>query len=208
MNVEPPPDFGEFAEFADALHGKRARSARVVRLAISRAGKRHPDGLSEELSDVSRALEGTLSDLDRAVEELRVQNEALFTARVELEDTSSLFHDLFELGPTPYLVTDVDTRILYANDQACALLRRAKNALSGKPLICFVPLEERSAFRAAVLRTNETTSVTSWPAVLFPSGAPAKIACRMRVRPASAPGTQMPRALYWNITEEPDEDLF
>jgi PAS domain-containing protein len=208
MKVEPMPDFGEFAEFADALRGKRARSARVVRLAISRAGKRHPDAISEELADVSRALEGTLSDLDRAVEELRVQNEALFAARVEMEGTSTLFHDLFEMAPTPYLVTDVDTRIVYANDQACSLLRRAKNALSGKPLICFVPLEERTPFRAAVLRSNENTEVTSWAAVLFPSGAPTKIACRMRVRPASAPGTQMPRALYWNITEETDEDLF
>jgi PAS domain-containing protein len=208
MRAEPTPDFGEFAEFADALHGKRAWSARVVRLAISRAGKRYPDGIGEELSEVSRALDGTLGDLDRAVEELRVQNEALFAARVELEDTSTLFHTLFELAPTPYLVTDPDTRILYANDQACALLRRAKNALSGKPLICFVPLEERIPFREAVLRTNVSTAVSSWPAVLFPSGAPAKIACRMRVRTASAPGTQIPRALYWNITEETDEDLF
>jgi len=32
--------------------------------------------------------------------------------------------------------------------------------------------------------------------------------CRMRVRPASASEAQVPLALYWNITEETDEDLF
>jgi PAS domain-containing protein len=157
---------------------------------------------------VSRALDGTLGDLDRAAEELRVQNEALFSARLELEGSSAVFRDLFELAPCAYVVTDSDTGIIYANDAACTLLQRPKNALAGKPLICFVPLEHRASFRAAVVRSNLSTAVTSWSAVLFPSGAPAKLACRMRVRPATAPGMQKPRTLYWNITEEIDEDLF
>jgi PAS domain S-box-containing protein len=202
------PDFGEFAEFAEALRGQRLRTARVVRRALRRAGQRYPDALSEELNEVSQALDGTLGELDRAAEELRVQNEALFSARLELEGSSAVFRDLFESAPCAYLVTDSDTSIVYANDAACRLLQRPKNALAGKPLICFVPLEDRSAFRAAVARTNLSREVTSWPAVLFPSGASAKLTCRMRVRPATAPGLQKPRALYWNITEEIDEDLF
>jgi PAS domain-containing protein len=202
------PDFGEFAEFAEALRGQRLLAARVVRRALRRAGKRYPDGIAEELNEVSRALDGTLGQLDRAAEELRVQNEALFSARLELEGSSAVFRDLFEFAPCAYVVTDSDTGIIYANDAACALLQRPKNALAGKPLICFVPLEDRASFRAAVVRSNLSTAVTSWPAVLCPSGAPAKLACRMRVRPATAPGSQKPRTLYWNITEEIDEDLF
>jgi PAS domain S-box-containing protein len=201
-------DFGEFAEFAETLRGQRLRTARVVRRALHRAGQRYPDGTSEELSEVSHALDGTLVQLDRAVEELRVQNEALFSARLELEGSSAVFRDLFECAPCAYVVTDLDTGIIYANDAACTLLQRPKNALAGKPLICFVPLEDRSAFRAAVARSTQSMEVSSWPAVLFPSGASAKLTCRMRVRPATAPGSQKPRALYWNITEEIDEDLF
>jgi PAS domain S-box-containing protein len=208
MSVEPLPDFAEFAEFAETLRGHRVQSARVVRRALRQAGQRHPNEIAEELNSVSRAFDGTLSDLDRAAEELRVQNEALFTARLELEGSSALFRDLFEFAPCAYIVTDTDTTILYANEAACTLLQRPKNALAGKPLICFVPLEDRSSFRAAVLRSNVSAAVTSWSAVLFPRGAPAKIACRMRVRPATTPGTQKPGALYWNITEETDEDLF
>jgi PAS domain-containing protein len=202
------PDFGEFAEFAEALRGQRVQTARVVRRALRRASKRYPDAIGHELNDVYRALDGTLGDLDRAAEELRVQNEALFSAKLELEGSSAVFRDLFEFAPCAYVVTDPDTAIIYANNAASTLLRRPKNALVGKPLICFVPLEDRSLFRAAVVRSNLSSEVTSWPAVLLPSGAPAKIVCRMRVRPATAPGTQQPRALYWNITEEIDEDLF
>ena len=44
------PDFGEFAEFAEALRGQRLRSARVVRRALRRAGQRYPAVLSEELT--------------------------------------------------------------------------------------------------------------------------------------------------------------
>ena len=202
------PDFGEFAEFAEALRGQRLRTARVVRQALRRAGKRYPEGISEELDQVSRALDGTLGELDRAAEELRVQNEALFSARLELEGASAVYRDLFELAPCAYLVTDSDAGIIYANNAACDLLQRPKNALAGKPLTCFIPLEHRASFRAAVVRSNLSTTVTSWSAVLLPSGAPAKLACRMRVRPATAPGTQKPRTLYWNISEEIDEDLF
>ena len=208
MSVEPKPDLSEFAQFADTLRGHRAVSERVVRHALSRVVDRLPPAAREELDDVSQAFDGTLSDLDQAAEELRVQNEALFDARMELDSTSALFRDLFELAPVAYLVTTADTRVLYANQAACALLGRRKNGLAGKPLICHVPLEDRSAFRSAVLRSNSPGLVSEWSATLLPSGAAAKLTCRMRIRAVSAPGARSLCALYWNITEETDEDLF
>src|SRR5512132_2612219 len=164
MSAVPRPDFGEFAEFAELLRGQRVRTARVVRRALRQVSSRYADGAAAELNDVSRALDGTLNDLDRATEELRAQNEALFSARLELEGSSAVFRDLFEFAPCAYVVTDADTAIIYANDAACTLLQRSKNALVGKPLICFVPLEYRSSFRAAVLRSSLDTAVSSWPA--------------------------------------------
>lgn len=43
MSADPPHDLSGFAEFADALRGRRSRSEQVVRLAIQRASDRHPE---------------------------------------------------------------------------------------------------------------------------------------------------------------------
>jgi PAS domain S-box-containing protein len=201
------PDISTFAEFVDAIHGYRERTESIVRGALVRIGDHQPPRVCQELADVSRELEGTFRTLDDAAEELRAQNEALFAARVELEGASALFRDLFELAPTSYIVTNSETCIVYANDAACALLRVPKNALVGKPLTCFIALEERSAFRAGVTRACESGDVSTWPTVLAPRNGPSCVDCRLRVRSASTPGAQIPRLLYWNITEETDEDL-
>ena len=162
----------------------------------------------DEVRNISRAIDGTLGELDRAAEELKVQNEALLAARTELEGTCLLFHDLFELAPSAYVVTTTDTRILFANQEACELLGKRKNALAGKPLICYVPLEDRSGFRSAVLRSALPGAISEWPAMLLPSGAAATIKCRMRIRAVSASSARVSRTLFWNIMEETDEDLF
>jgi len=175
---------------------------------LRRAGAHSSTDVLDELNAVSRALDGTLGNLDRAAEELRTQNEALFAARIELESTSALFRDLFEQAPVAYVVTTPDTRIIYANQAACMLLGRQKNALAGKPLICHVPLEDRGAFRSAVIRTASTTIVSEWSASVFSVNAATTIACRMRIRPVSSLGAHRRRALFWIITEETDEDLF
>jgi PAS domain-containing protein len=206
MTVQSQPDLSEFAEFAETLRGDRIRSERIVRRALRRVGQETHGAAAEELTAVSRAFDGTLGRLDRAAEEIRVQNEALFEARMELEATSAFFCDLFERAPSAYLVTSPDTRIRYANEAACSILRRRKNALAGKPLICFVPLEDRNDFRSAVIRAGSAATVSQWPISLFPSGAMRKLRCRACVRVVA--DARLARALYWNILEETDEDFF
>ena len=208
MSTDSSPDVSQFAEYADDVRGKSVRSERIVRRALARAGRLYPAALGTELADVSREIADTFRRLDGVTEELRVQNEALFAARYDLEGTSALFRELFELAPTAYVVTNADGYIEYANDAACALLRCPKNALVRKPLACFVSLEERGTFRKAVLRVCESRAVCTWPVSLFPRGASRTLECRMRVRPVAASGSQLRLALYWNITEETDEDLF
>jgi PAS domain-containing protein len=226
MSVEPSISLNEFAEFADDLHGRRVQNERLVRQAIRRAESQVADAVTGaidasapggaldatasrgSLDAIARAVDKTLGDLDRAAEELRAQNEALFAARTELEGTAALFRDLFEFAPTPYVVTTADTRILYANQAACDLLGRPRNHFAGKPLICRVPLEDRSTFRAAVLRSNLAESVTTWTATLLGTGGEPTIVCRMRIRARSNPSAPSGRVLYWTITEETDEDLF
>ena len=208
MSVEPTPLVSAFAEFLESLRGERARNEHVVRHVLHRFAHRHVDDFGDELTAVSNALDDTFGDLDRATEELRVQNEALFAARFELEDISALYQQLFELSPCAGLVTTTDTCIMYANQAACSLLGRPKNAFVGKPLVAYVSLEHRAAFRHALLRTNSTTEISEWPATLRRASEPSEISCRVRIRPLSAPGARIQRALYWNITEENDEDLF
>ena len=208
MQIKPAPDISQFAEFADEIRDKRVHSEQIVRQALDRAGRRVPAEAKDDLTDLSREIDGTFHILDSAAEELLVQNEALFAARTELEGTSAVFRDLFEFAPVAYLVTDFDARILYANGAACTLLRCPKNYLVRKPLTCFVPLKERMVFRTSILRAREANALSTWPAALSPRGATELVNCRMRVRPASASEAQVPLALYWNITEETDEDLF
>ncbi len=171
MSVEPKPDVSEFADVADALHDQRVHSEQVVRRALSRAGDRFPDRVSEELNSVSRAVDCALDVVDRAVEGLRAQNDALFAARTELEGAHAQFCDFFELAPAAYIVTTPDTRILYANQAACALLGRQKNELAGRLLIGCVPLEHRTTFRAALLRSSSPGMVSDWPATLLSTDA-------------------------------------
>lgn len=207
MRLDPTSDSSEFAEFADALRRRRAHSEQIVRLAIQRATLRHPEMDLGDLEEVTREVEATLRDLDAAADELDVQSDALFAARVELDGSSALFRELFELAPFAYFLTAVDTRIIHANDAACALLHRAKNALAGKPLLDFVAPGERGAFRAALFRSVETPAVTTWPVTLLPDTR-AQVDCRVRMRRAATAGSRSPRVLYWTITEETDEDFF
>src|SRR5688572_26695107 len=186
MQIKPAPDISQFAEFAEEIRDKRVHSEYVFRQARSRVGRRFPAEFAEDLTDVSREIDGTFPILDTAAEELRVQNEALFAARTELEGTSAVFRDLFEFAPVAYLVTDADTRILYANVAASTLLRCPKNYLVRKPLTCFVSLNERMAFRTSILRAREANTLSTWPAALSPRGVKELVNCRMRVRPASA----------------------
>jgi PAS domain S-box-containing protein len=208
MSVEPNPDLSQFADFADALHDQGVRNEQVVRRALTRVSDHYTDRFQDELNDVSTAVDGTLDTMERAVEVLHSQNEALFAARVELEESYIQFCEFFELAPTAYVVTSPDTRVLHANQAACALLGRRRNGLAGRLLISCVPLEERVAFRAALVRSTEPGMVSDWPATLLSIDGEARINCRMRVRAVAAPGAGSSRALYWNIAEETDEDLF
>jgi len=210
MSAEPKPDVSEFAEFADALRKQRVRSEKVVRRALNRAKEHYPVPFAEELKEVSRALDNALNAIERAVEELHVQNDALFAARTEVEDAYAEFRDFFEFAPAAYVVTTPDTRVRYANHAACNMLGLRRNGLAGQLLISRVPLEHRGAFRSALIRSSAPGLVSEWPAVLLSKDETSTkpLVCRMRIRAVAASGETSPTVLYWNFTEETDEDLF
>ena len=60
-------------------------------------------------------------------------------------------------------------------------------------------------------RTSRTrTRSSEWPATLIAKDGTSsrQFGCRMRIRAVAASGSSSPPVLYWNFTEETDEDLF
>jgi len=209
MGSKPFPDVAEFAEFADELHEHGAESEQAVKLMLQRALENQPNGFAaDDLATASRVFDDTFHDIDRAVEALRVQNEALFAARVGLEESSAVFRDLFERAPFAYLVTTTEAHITFANDAACRLLNRSKNALVRKPLACFVRLDEREAFRGALARSCASPVVSTWSISLVPTNGRTPVRCRVQLGVIEGRSAGAPSLLYWTIAEETDEDLF
>lgn len=85
------------------------------------------------------------------IEELRAQNDELESTLVGLEGEYVWYRQLFELGPEPHLVTDVNGRILDGNNAAALLVGVERHRLQGALLPSFVPLAERRSVRHALL---------------------------------------------------------
>jgi PAS domain-containing protein len=124
----------------------------------------------EALREMTALLSTSLEELKVAEEELQQQNEELIATRDAVEQTSRYFRRLFDEAPLPYLVTDVVGIIRHANHAAAVLLKRPAELLQDKPLLSFVPLERRSAFREAINRLPLVDQASDWGATLCRHG--------------------------------------
>jgi two-component system phosphate regulon sensor histidine kinase PhoR len=95
-------------------------------------------------------LQSTLEGLRIAREELAAQNDELRATRDLIERQRQRYHDLFDLAPVGYLVTDVSGMVRESNRTAGELLARDPRFLVGKPLAALVGPERRSAFRKLI----------------------------------------------------------
>jgi PAS domain S-box-containing protein len=102
---------------------------------------------SDMLPQAFKELGSNSRMLQLAAEELYLQNEELIRTRGLLEAECQRYQNLFEFAPNAYLLTNIEGIIQEANGLATTLLNVAKHYLIGKPLINFVPLEERRRFR-------------------------------------------------------------
>jgi len=113
-------------------------------------------------------LQVALEELRVAEEELRAQNEELRSARAQVEAERQRYHDLFEFAPDGYLVTDNTGIIREANRAAATLLNVSQQYLLGKPLINFIPYEERRIFRAKLTQLHQVDWMQEWEINLRP----------------------------------------
>ena len=204
--VEPPMStISHFQEFSDSLRERYREMRRTAPGLLRDAGHDLPPRAQASLFQASSLLEATLEDLGAAAEELQVQNDALFAAKVEMEAQGQFYRELFDLAPAVCLVTTTDAQITHANLAATYFFGRPSNSLVGRLLISFVAQPERAAFRSARVRARDSVLVGEWPnRLLCRDGA---VDCRVRVS-GRRDGPRL-HSLQWIITEGggTDEDL-
>ena len=154
-----------------------------------------------QVAEATALVEVTIEELSRAEAELSRQNEALFDAQLRLDERDRHYQVLFELAPAAYVVTTDGGVIGEINQTGASLLGRPRNYVVGKPLALFVAAgEERTAFRAALVRLRDSTEVEVWRMRLAPN-TPPPVDVTVSVRAARAhPGA--PVSLYWLLRDE------
>jgi PAS domain S-box-containing protein len=99
-------------------------------------------------------LLAALKELDTASKKLGIVTEKLFeqtqklvNAQARLREEYKRYQDLLEFIPNVYLVSDIQGKILSANRATATLFNLQQRFLINKPLVCFIAVEERRAFR-------------------------------------------------------------
>ncbi|NEO40660.1 MAG: PAS domain-containing protein [Moorea sp. SIOASIH] len=113
-------------------------------------------------------LYAALEELSMGLEELSEKYEALQAAYAVLESRQQHYHNLFELAPEGYLVTNAQGIIQEANYAAASLLNVQQYYLVGKPLITFICEAESNRFRHQLHQLQELQKLKDWQLVLCP----------------------------------------
>lgn len=107
-------------------------------------------------------LRSALEELRIAEEGLRAQNEALLAAKYLIEAERRRYQELFEFAPDGYLVTNPFGVVQEANQVVAQLFNISQRHLIGKPLVNFVPDDQRRAFRALLNQLPTIHRVQEW----------------------------------------------
>ncbi|MBE9010106.1 PAS domain S-box protein [Pseudanabaenaceae cyanobacterium LEGE 13415] len=118
--------------------------------------------LSVDVETCLEELFSALEELSIAEEELRQQNEMLVAAQSEIEMERQRYQELFEFAPDAYLVTDLYGVIREANRAAVRLFNVTHRYLIRKPLVSFIPEEQRQAFRSVLNQLPAIQRVQEW----------------------------------------------
>jgi PAS domain S-box-containing protein len=127
--------------------------------------------LRNEVAERQKAqteLESSVQELQVIEEELRNNNEMLMDTQKVLDTERQRYHDLFELAPDAYLVTDKNGQIMEANQYACKLLGVLRHNLIGKPLIVFVSKPDHVQFMQLLASEDRQLAMQSHEIRLTP----------------------------------------
>jgi PAS domain S-box-containing protein len=109
----------------------------------------------------------------------------------------SHFRAMFDLAPTPLLLTTTDTTIREANASASNLIGLDAHALEGQQLSSMVSRTQYEAFREQLQHVLEMKSVAAWSFTLHVQrNVPVVVCATVDTIEDPAVGA---RALYWNV---------
>lgn len=120
--------------------------------------------------DCLEELRVALAELHDAEEKLRAQNDALLAAQHVIEAERQRYRTLFEFAPDSYFITDLQGTVQEANRAAADLLQVNKADLIGKPLVSFVPTDQRCSFRVMLSQLPVINRVQEWEISLSQPG--------------------------------------
>lgn len=186
----------EHADFAERLAERRRRAIAEARplLHAAGAGGAAAGPAARLVRQTTDLVARTLDDLGEAEQELRTLGDELLAARLASDGHVRFYRELFDHAPLPYLVTDALAVVRHANAAATQLLRRPVNGVVGKPLVLFVPLAERPAFRSGLARCADAVT-SAWPVQLATPGRdPVEVTVHTRIAEGAAGG---PPVIYW-----------
>jgi PAS domain S-box-containing protein len=127
-----------------------------------------PEEQRQILRDACEELHIALEELSVAQAELFEQNQELILTREAVEVQRQRYHELFDLAPDGYLVTDVHGKIQEANRAAASMLNIESRFLVGKPLTIFIAQSERQRFYALLIQLAQVDRVQEWEVSLQP----------------------------------------
>ena len=121
-----------------------------------------PTVAAESFPRVAALLASALEELRVAEEELLEQHDTLAAERESFARDAARERRLFDLAPCALFVTDLFAQFLDANRAMLTFLQTELVQLEGKPLVSFVPMPDRRAFRDALGRLSVTQGATHW----------------------------------------------
>jgi PAS domain S-box-containing protein len=121
---------------------------------------------SRKVSDSTTRFDARNASRIKSNEELRQQNEELLSSRQSVDLERQKYHDLFELAPDAYFVTDPRGVIREANAASSDLLGVATQFLIGKPLLVFFDPSARKDYPHQLDRLCGLDRVDDWETAL------------------------------------------
>jgi PAS domain S-box-containing protein len=162
------------------------------------------EGRDSDPSAVRSQLAAALRELKTAEAEMRAGPDELVLA---LADEGRRYHDLFDLAPDAYIVTDRFGKVLEANHAAARLLRVRDRRLEGKSLAVFFEGDDRRRLRRLLLRAGAIAGTEQIELGLRRPGEPT-VDVAIAVAPVRVAGTRIAgmRWLLRDVTAHSDAE--
>lgn len=157
-----------------------------------------PEKSADAIGKLSQMLVTALEVLKVAETEIVDERRRAASERASQQRRLDHLDAMFNLAPTPLILTTADSTIRECNRAAASLFGVDQYRLAGKPIGDMVPRQLQAEFREQLALAVQVGSVAAWSfrINLTRSVDPIDVTAAVEVIDDAAVGT---RALYWNI---------